>query len=443
MPRPGPARHSGAPAALCALVAGVALAACGTDPVAPDPSGPSSSYTAATPVRGQTARAFYGDSLLDWEQLVFFWNDRVNWTAQGRAVRADVAAARTHGGLWDAADASIDRWLRDAPPDGPDLHSGFFPPAIAPGVADSPPDTARRYTVVGDTLSRALAPGAGRVGYLWFPTYSGRTPEGRVDSTLAVIRAVDQHAPCGWVLDQRFNSGGDIAAMLLGLNPLLGDAPASATQNGVGGLVYGDDARLLIYVSQGEVGAFEASANRRYRWGRAATPYTPQRPNAPVAILIGPQTASAGELITFAFRGGAVPHRSFGANTYGVTTGPAGIYLLPDSGFLNITASVMFDRTGRLYGGILSPDEPVAGPSPRDLTPGRVLRDGDAVVSAAVRWLQAQPACTGAPAASRQADRERPAPASRLPGVAAPSPVHEHTSRYFLPAPARRPGAAR
>jgi hypothetical protein len=294
MPRSGPARRPGAPVALCALATGAALAACGTDPVAPEPSGPSSSYTAATAVRGQTARAFYADSLLEWERLAFYWNDRVNWRAQERSVRAQVSAARTHGDLWEAAEASIDPWLVDAPPDGQDLHSAFFRPEDSPGVVDAPPDTARRFTVVGDTLSRALAPGAGRVGYLWFPTYTGRTPEGRVDSTLAVVRAVDQHAPCGWVLDQRFNSGGDIASMLLGLNPLLGDAPAGATQTGLGGLVYNDDTRLLIYLSQGEVGVYEASQQRRYTWGRAPAPYAPRRPGAPVAILIGRRPRAPG-----------------------------------------------------------------------------------------------------------------------------------------------------
>jgi hypothetical protein len=144
-----------------------------------------------------------------------------------------------------------------------------------------------------------------------------------------------------------------------------------------------------------------------------------------------------------AFRGGSVPHRSFGANTYGVTTGPAGIYLLPDSGFLNITASIMFDRTGRLYGSVVSPDEPVAGPSWRTLTPGRVLRDGDAVLAAATRWLQAQPSCTGAPVASRQAAPERPAAAARLPGVAGPSRLHDWTSKYFVSAATKRARAAR
>lgn len=437
MPLPGPAaRRPGVALALVALAPALAaaVAACSSDPAGPRPS-VASKYDSTTAVVGQAARASYGDTLLAWEQYAFYWQDRVDWAQQGADVRPRVAAATTHGALWRAANASINPWLLNAPPDGQDLHSAFFSPSQAPGLVDSPADTARRYTVVGDTLRRDLAPGPGRVAYLWFPNYAGKTEQGRVDSTQAVIRAVDQSAPCGWVLDQRFNYGGNIAAMLSGLSPLVGDAAASTTQNGLGGFLFADKSRGLLYLQNGQLGTFDPSSNKRYPYGvRPTTNYTLRRPGSPVAILTGPATASAGELITLGFRGGAVPARSFGANTYGVTTGPLGIYLLPDSGYLNITASVMFDRTGRQYGGVLAPDEPVAGPDWRTLTPGKVLRDGDAVLAAAVRWLQAQPSCTGAPVASREVAPERQAAAAaRLPGEAKPAPLLDRMSKYFVP----------
>jgi hypothetical protein len=354
---------------------------------------------------------------------VFYWRDRVDWPRQQADVRGRVDRARSHGALWEAAEASIDPWLRDAPPGGRDEHSAFFPPDVAPGLVDSPADAANRYAVVGDTLRRALAPGAGRVGYLWFPNYAGKNARGRVDSAQAVIRAVDANAPCGWVLDQRFNYGGDIAAMLSGLAPLLGDAPASQTQNGLGGFLFSDGSRGLLYLQNGRLGTYDRVSNRRYPYDVApTTPYALRRPNSPVAILTSGATASAGELIALAFRGSAVPHRTFGANTYGVTTGPVGIYLLPDSGYLNITASIMFDRLGTTYGGILPPDEAVAGPAPREITPAGVLRNGDPVLAAAVRWLQAQPACAGAAVASRAPSAERsaaPPAAARLPASTA------------------------
>ncbi len=439
MPRPGFARRPLAPFALSALAAAVAIAACGRDPVGPglglgNGGGNGGRYVATTPVTGTLARSSYSDTLLAWENFVFFWNDRVDWARQSAAVRAQVAAARTHGDLWNAADASIDPWLIDAPPGDEDRHSAFFRPEVAPGLVDSPADTTRRYLVVGDTLRRELAPGPGRVAYVWFPNFAGRSERGRVDSTQGVIRTLDASAPCGWVLDQRFNYGGDIAAMLSGLNPLIGDAPASNTLNGLGGFVFADSSRGILYLQGGQVGTYDPSSGRRRAYGvRPTSNYTQRRPGTPVAILLSSITASAGELITIAFRGGAVPYRTFGENTLGLTTGPLGTYLAPDSGYLNITASVMFDRLGRQYGGVLTPDQPVAGPSWRTLTPGGVLRNGDPVLTAAVQWLQSQPSCTGAPVASREVDASRAAAAARLPGEVKPNPFIERLSRYFLP----------
>ena len=345
MPRTGPRRTAALPFA-AALAAVSAVAACGRDPVEPLPiTGGATRFTASTPITSRLARPFYSDTLLAWQDEVFYWRDRVDVQAKAADVRARVAAATTHGALWSAATASIDQYLRPAPPNGRDEHSAYFPPSQAPGVVDSPADTARRYDVVGDTLSRALAPGAGRVAYLYFPGYAGKTESRRADSTLAVIRSVDQAAPCGWVLDQRRNNGGNIAAMLSGLSPLIGDAPASQTQNGLGGFLFSDGSRGLLYLQNGRLGTYDRVANRRYPYDVVpTTPYTLRRPNSPVAILTSGATASAGELIALAFRGSAVPHRTFGANTYGVTTGPVGIYLLPDSGYLNITASIMFHR---------------------------------------------------------------------------------------------------
>jgi C-terminal processing protease CtpA/Prc len=110
-----------------------------------------------------------------------------------------------------------------------------------------------------------------------------------------------------------------------------------------------------------------------------------RRASPPVAVLTGQLTASSGEAVAIAFR--ARPStRSFGAPTFGVSTANVGIRL-SDGAVLNLTVSTMGDRTGRLYGAAVPPDEAVAGP------PAPVPGAGDAVMDAAAAWLHAQPAC--------------------------------------------------
>lgn len=434
-------------ASFALAVAAAALAACGSDPVAPTPATGAppvvTTYTATTPVTGAVARANYRDTLLAFERDVFYWNDRVNWTQQASSVTAQVNAATTHGGLWNAADASIDPWLRNAG----DEHSAFFPPTDAPGVVDSPAgDT--RFLVSGTTLPTA---GAAPLAYLWLPTYSGKNDVGRADSTQAVIRTLDQSGPCGWVLDLRFNPGGTWASMMAGINPIFGDAPASRTLTGFAGLVDRFDARAYFYVQNGGAGVFDPASGKAYPQVQASGNYTLKRPNSPVAVLLGPLTASAGELITLGFRGGPVPVRTFGEATYGVTTTPVGIYLAPDSGYLNVTAGIMFDRTGQRYGGQLQPDQAVPS-GPRCLarsqggcpltaqlfgaTYARTTptpdASSDATLQAATTWLRQQAACTGAPAAQRGPRLARAAAAADLPGTVVPSPVPARIGKYFV-----------
>lgn len=451
MSLPASVRRPRTPHALAArtaasTAAAAVLAACGSDPVSPTQNTPPiptvTKYTATTPVSGTVARANYRDTLLAFEREVFYWNDQVNWAQQASSVTAQVNAATTHGALWAAADASIDPWLRNAGDD----HSAFFPPTEAPGVVDSPANDAR-FLVSGTTLPTT---GAAPLAYLWLPTYSGKNDTGRADSTQAVIRTLDQSGPCGWVLDLRLNPGGSWAAMLAGINPIFGDAPASRTQTGFAGLVDRFNTRFYLYVQGGRAGLFDPARNTTDEYARATTNYTLKRPNSPVAVLTGPLTASAAELITLGFRGGPVPARTFGEATYGLTTTPYGIYLQPDSGYLNITGGVMFDRTGQLYGSKLQPDQAVSGtrclpanqggcPLAAQLFGAAYTRttptpdaSTDATLQAASTWLRQQAACTGAPVAQRGPSLSRAAAAADLPGVVAPSPVRGRVSPYFI-----------
>lgn len=384
-----------------------------------------SSPTSTTTKKMSVAAAAYVDTALAFEDTVFYYHAKVNFPTQKAAVRDSgnrSGAQKLDAVLYDVVDYSIDPFLRNAG----DQHSDFFRPDEAPGTVDNPTDA--RFQVSGLILpSSAGARPTAPVAYVWFPTYDGRNDSGRADSTQAVIRALDQQNPCGWVLDQRFNYGGQPTAMMAGLNPLLGDAPASSPQHGFAGWVDFENARYYLFVQNGVAGAYDPTAPAGMAVDTqvvARNPYTLQRPNSPVAILTGPATASAGEWITLGFRGGPVPSRTFGAATYGVTTVPYN-RTMSDGGFLNITAGLMMDRTGMTYGGQLVPDVAVAGPSYSALSPSAPATAPDPVIKAAVTWLQSLTACGGtvtpvfasAPHLSRSVGLEAARPAGTKPGA--------------------------
>ena len=343
-----------------ALVAAALLAACGSDG-APTEPGAQMSAQART----------YLTNAINFEQEVSYFTKQINWTTVRADVMAKAGAAQKVSDTHGAIEYSIEHYLR---PLG-DRHSEFWPPSEAPGRVDSPPNNPL-YLTAGTTI--------GNVAYLYVPTFTGINPKGRADSTLSIIRQLDANKPCGWILDLRNNPGGTWAAMLAGINPLIGNGQFA-------GLVDADNARAYFYVQNGEAGVYDPGTARNYPQVTASSTYTLSRPNAPVAILQGPLTASAGEIIVLGFKGSPIPSRTFGTSTYGVTTVPGGTYLEPDSAYLNITYAVMFDRTGKTYGASVAPDQLI----PSDTTSVRSPGARDASTNAALAWLAARPECGG------------------------------------------------
>lgn len=99
----------------------------------------------------------------------------------------------------------------------------------------------------------------------------------------------------------------------------------------------------------------------------------------PVAVLVGPTTASSGEAVAIAFRGRSLT-RLFGATTRGLTTSNR-VFPLSDGSLLNLTTAAFADRMGTQYENGVTPDELWTGPPD-------VGKD-----SLPLNWLSAQPAC--------------------------------------------------
>jgi len=221
-----------------------------------------------------------------------------------------------------------------------------------------------------------------RIGWVVIEGYAstpGATPQEKFRQDIQraarwqqVIRSKDDGARCGWIVDLRDNSGGNMWPMLLGMAPLL---------------------RTSV-VNNEDVGSFE-TAQGPERWTLTATAvqragksvldfgqsgYVLRQPGAPVAVLFGPRTGSSGEASVLAWRG-RPQTRSFGQPTAGVSTGNV-VQTLADGSRLLLTTTVMRDRNDRGDGLKIEPDQ---------------LTEGDAAtVAAAQAWLLAQPACQAA-----------------------------------------------
>lgn len=201
-----------------------------------------------------------------------------------------------------------------------------------------------------------------RIGLVTVPAFvghNGRRMSRYVDEMHDVIKSIDSDEVCAWIVDIRDNPGGNVFPMLAGIGPILGSGPA-------GGGVRSDGTSYFRRVDNGRSG--QAGPSRRS--------YKLKNRNPPVAVLIGPKTASSGEATAISFIG-RERTMTFGQPTAGLTTGNRG-FTLKDGAILNLTVSIMTDRIGRRYGGSIRP---------------QIAASNDEIIRVAVDWLSSTGLC--------------------------------------------------
>jgi carboxyl-terminal processing protease len=246
-------------------------------------------------------------------------------------------------------------------------HSFFMPPPTRGQIQAATRARISSMVAVSDMPASSLL--NGQVGVVRMPGLDTVSPGGTerskayVTTLRALLKQLDKAPLCGWIVDLRPNTGGNMWPMLTGLDPLLGASPFGFFLSG------GTTSQAWIRTPDGiSPGIADPS--------RPLTPsFALAHATAPVALLIGPQTASSGEMIALALIG-RQGVRTFGGNTSGFLSGNT-VQSLPDGAHIAVTEVLVSDRTGKSYPDTIHPD---------------VVTDPDGAEPAAHAWLRRQ--CT-------------------------------------------------
>ncbi len=286
------------------------------------------------------------------------------WPAVFRRARAMSAHAKKPADTYGAIIYALDQLYRSG-----DAHAGrnsFANPLQAKLQAQ-----AEKLVGTTPTPPPTVLLLEGRVGVISVPSIGSLpdAPNSRryVTRALTAISSLEASAaPCGWIVDLREDTGGDMYPMLMSLGPLLGDGTLMG---------FADRHGSRRYVSS--TGGVLSGAGYT---GRPPLSVAPFSPAPPVAVLTGPFTLSSGEAVTVAFRD-RPDARSFGASTGGAPNAPRR-YRLADGATISFSIVNDIDRNGTIYTGPIPPDAPT----------GLGLPDS-ATDQAAEQWLLDSPEC--------------------------------------------------
>jgi len=213
-----------------------------------------------------------------------------------------------------------------------------------------------------------------KIGFIAIEGFNGFDGEKAATGIQHLIRELDGQNACGWIVDLRENTGGNMWPMLAGIGPILGDGKA-------GSFVDSDGQKVDWSYQNGQAlieDQVQVKVNGPAYQLKAVAP--------PVAVLTGVNTASSGEAIVISFRG-RPNTRSFGLYTTGLPTANEG-FPLSDGALIILTTAFEADRTGQVYADRIYPDELV-----EDVREYTVLMD-EAIPQPAIDWLMSQPACS-------------------------------------------------
>ena len=224
------------------------------------------------------------------------------------------------------------------------LAPGFTPTPLAPRPIGVRVETPGRFPII-----RVNAWGGGNAGV-------ARTAAAMLRD---VLNASLDDDVCGLVLDFSANSGGNMWPMLAGLLPIFSE--------GLLGAFEGADGKRVSIVSSGNSMALDGKPHYLNEPRLPLPRFLPSH----VAILVGPRTASSGEIVALLLAAQA-DSRTFGGATAGRASANRS-FAVSDGSALILTTAATIDRNGVKYWEPIAPD----------------VESGDAL-EAASSWLSGQ-----------------------------------------------------
>ncbi|MEM7036746.1 MAG: S41 family peptidase [Bacteroidota bacterium] len=204
------------------------------------------------------------------------------------------------------------------------------------------------------------------IGYLRVVGIGPGDVQAQADLIRDGLKALKEKGADRWIVDLRFNGGGNMEPMIAGLAPLIGKGKIGGAMN-----------------SKGEISRQYSIENGQFNHhGRIPC----EMADAPkigskekVAVLLSRYTISSGEMVAVTFKGR--PHtRFFGEATAGYTTGN-GYDPITEDLVLIISQDVFADRNDKAYRKYVDVDEEIPFPHRTDLRK-------DPQFERAVQWLK-------------------------------------------------------
>jgi len=194
------------------------------------------------------------------------------------------------------------------------------------------------YQELGDGDQLPTVSLAGGISTVMLPTHESQDPtkaQAYADTAATAITELGPQTSCGWIVDLRQDSGGNVYPMIAAASPLL-------TQGRLVSFIHRDGKKSWIALEGSSV-VYQTTTSTSHRMVSVSAPSSSIM-NRPVAVLQGPYTGSSGEALLLAFTG-QKNVRTFGQTTAGLASGNVA-KTMPDGATITLTSSWDSDRDG-------------------------------------------------------------------------------------------------